>query len=156
MKKALNFLLLITLISCTPKEYDFDFNGKWVLLTTEYNGKEIRNEIIYSPLLSYTIRDKKYFPAIRFKGSDSTVIVPGTNMNEEELLFSVDKNLKNIQFYKKEKSNKTSLIDKLFINKFDIKKDMRLGRLTLKSDSTIIYMMPAERFANEIKASQLD
>ena len=156
MKKELIFLLFAILISCKTKEYEFDFSGKWVLLRTEYKGKEIRNEIIHSPLLSYTIRDKKFYPAIRFNVLDSTVMVPGNKAKKEKLFFSVDKDLKNIQFIKKENSDSTTLIDELFLNNFRIEKDKRLGRLILKSDSILIYMMPAERFARQINSSQLD
>jgi uncharacterized lipoprotein YehR (DUF1307 family) len=156
MRKVHIFFLIVTLIGCTQKEYNFDFNGKWVLLTTEYNGQEIRGEIIHNPLLSYTLRNKKLYPAIRFNNLDSTVIVPGTNTNKEKIQFSVDENLKNIKFFKKENSDKTSLIDNLFLNNFKINKDTRLGRLILQSDSIKITMMPSERFATMIKLDEID
>lgn len=149
-------LLFTAFSSCNPNEYEFNFNGKWVLLTSKFKGKEIRNEIIHSPLLSFTIRDKKFYPAIQFNAFDSTVIIPGKETKKEKLLFSVDKNLENIKFLKMENPEKTPLIDGMFLKNFKIEKDIRLGGLKLTSDSTIIYMMPAERFARQINSRHMD
>ena len=148
--------MLLTLNSCTPKEYDFELNQKYVLLTTEINGIEIRDKIIHDPLLSFTIRDKKYYPAIRFNRSDSSVIVPGANNNKEILDFSANKNLKNIVFSRRKDSLEDTLVDKLFLKNFKIKKDPKLGELILETDSVKIRMLPSERFANRIKSMHLD
>lgn len=149
-------MLFAIFISCKTQDYEFTFNGKWVLLSTGYNGKEIRNEFTHSPSLSYTIRNKKFYPAMQFNVLDSTVMVPGNKTKKEKLFFSVDKNLENIQFFKKEISDSTLLVNKLFLNKFKIKKDKGLGGLKLESDRMIIYMMPAEKFSRQINSSQLD
>ncbi|MFV9482256.1 hypothetical protein ACNI3T_00385 [Christiangramia sp. ASW11-125] len=156
MKKELIILTLLFLHSCNPKEYDFKLDNKWVLLTTEINNEDIKDRIIHNQLLSFTIRDKKFYPAIRFNNSDSTVLVPGTNNTKEILYYSTDQSFSNLKFYKKENSTEKSFLDSLFVNSFTIKKDNRNGDVILKSENIKIRMMPAERFANRIKASELD
>ena len=149
-------MTLLLLSSCTPKEYDFNLDNKWVLLTTEINNLEIKDRIIHNQLLSFTIRDKKFYPAIRFNSSDSTVLVPGTNDTKAILYYSTDKSFSKLKFYKKENSTEKSFIDSLFVNTFTIKKDDKNGELILKAENIKIRMMPSERFANRIKASELD
>ncbi len=156
MKKELLILILLLLISCTPREYDFDLDGKWVLLTTELNNKEIKHRIRHDPLLSFTIRDEKFYPAIRFDKSDSSVVVPGINNTKEILCYTTNESLENLKFYKKDKSTEKSFVDSLFANTFNIEKDIKDGELILHADNIKIRMMRSERFARRIKASELD
>lgn len=152
------FLILITLLTgCNPKEPDFPLSGKWVLLSMDYNEREVREELIHTELLRFTIRDERFLPAIQFDASDSTVIVPRLTKGKEELLFSVDKDLTSLKFFRKEVSAGTEAsTDNLFLRTFSIEKDEKLGRLTLISDSVTILMLPAPRFSRQIQASELD
>ena len=142
--------------SCTGRVYDFELDEKWVLLSTEINGIEIRDKIMHDPLLSYTLRDKKYYPAVRFHNSDSNVVVPGTNGTKEILYYSTNKKLKNISFYRKDNSDSESFVDQIFLHNFSIEKDEKQGELILQSENIKIRMMPSERFALRVKAMELD
>ena len=155
MKNLVYSFLALLLIGCTVKKQEFDLNGKWVLLKTELDGKDVSKEIIHSPLLSFTIQDQKYYPALQFNVSDSTVIVPRENKGREKLSYAADKELTRIKF-STNSSEKSPLIKELFLHGFKVEKDQDRSVLILESDRVLIHMLPAEWLSMKIKAMEMD